>query len=272
MKKIKKNKKTIKRKTSKKFNIKNKSPMKVNPNKIKKHKKLLKLHRSNKKLKSTKKSKMEKRDLSKLDRGYRALYKRVNIIESIKKEIKQNAKLKKHPPLSSFSAAEVNNAISMIKNNSDATEYLKKNVSNLTLEVLSMLSEPMIDDKIAESLNIKINAVRRILNILQNYGITNYYIAKNANGWLSFAWYINADKVPGFIESITTHENKKVEIDESCNDYFICSDCYKNTRMIYPFDVAYENAFKCNICNSKLTQIDRSEVENMMNSEIESKA
>ncbi|MGC8572302.1 MAG: hypothetical protein ACP5RI_01685 [Candidatus Micrarchaeia archaeon] len=217
---------------------------------------------------ASKKIKRKKKeiDLSKYDRGYRALYKRVNIIDSVREEIKREAKMKKHPPLATFSTAEVNQAISMIKNNSAAVEYLKKNVSSMTLDILSTLSEPKIDDKIAEALNIKINVVRRVLNMLQNYGITNYYIAKNANGWLSFAWYVNVDKIPAFIESLTKQENKKVEIDDNCNDYFICPNCYKNTKIMYPFDIAYENTFKCSICNGKLTQVSREEIEKMMES------
>lgn len=91
-------------------------------------------------------------------------------------------------------------AINLIKSDVSALEYLKKNVSKNAIEVLETITSPKTDDQIAVLLDMKINFVRRVLNIMQGYGITNYYVAKNTNGWLSFAWYINATKLQSFFD------------------------------------------------------------------------
>ncbi|EQD80504.1 Transcription factor TFIIE, alpha subunit, partial [mine drainage metagenome] len=77
----------------------------------------------------------------------------------------------------------------MLFSNDFAVNYLKKNVNKNALEVLALLQSPNTDEAISMQLDMKVNSVRRILNIMQGYGITNYYVAKNTNGWLSFAWY-----------------------------------------------------------------------------------
>ncbi|MGC8649208.1 MAG: hypothetical protein ACP5UN_03265 [Candidatus Micrarchaeia archaeon] len=194
------------------------------------------------------------------------IYKKLNVVEAMKAEAKENAKFKKRPPLASYTPEQVSAAINLIKSNDAVKEYLTKNVSSLTIAIMDELKAPNTDDSIASKLNIKVNAVRRVLNILQNYGITNYYIAKNTNGWLSFSWYINVDRIPAFIDSMVVKEEKKdIQIDNNCNDYFICPTCYKETKIIFPFDTAFENNFKCTFCSSKLEQIDKEELEKAMN-------
>ncbi|MDE1832823.1 MAG: hypothetical protein KGH58_00185 [Candidatus Micrarchaeota archaeon] len=148
--------------------------------------------------------------------------------------------------------------------NENAIEYLKKNVSKRSVEVLDMLITPKTDEYMAEKLEMKINAIRRILNIMQGYGITNYYISKNTNGWLSFSWYINTSKLQPFLDYINNMERDSAVVNENCNDYFICNDCYKTDKLIFTFDAAYENSFKCN-CGNSLERMDSNEVAGMLN-------
>lgn len=152
-----------------------------------------------------------------------------------------------------------------------AVEYLKRNVSKRAVDVINMLAAPETDEGLAEMLGMKINAVRRILNIMHGYGITNYYVSKNVNGWLSFSWYINANKVPVFLEYIGSMENEKLTADENCNDYFVCNGCYKNDKFIYTFDAAFEAGFKCN-CGSNLERIDKPQVETLLSEKSEAAA
>ena len=122
-------------------------------------------------------------------------------------------------------AAEAKEAIDALMHNEKGITYLKKNVSRSITDVISLLTVARTDDYIAEKLGIKINAVRRMLNIMQNYGITTYYISKNKNGWLSFAWYMNTSKLPSFLEYVRGVESERSMIEESCNDYFVCNNC-----------------------------------------------
>jgi transcription initiation factor IIE alpha subunit len=156
-------------------------------------------------------------------------------------------------------------AINMLLNNEQIIDYLKKNVSRVAPDVISMLSTPRTDEYIAIELNLKINAIRRILNILQGYGVTNYYVAKNTNGWLSFAWFINVEKLGPFLEYVNGVGANKSIINEDCNDYFICRKDYENDRLIFTFDSAFETGFKCS-CGATLERISKREAETLMKS------
>jgi transcription initiation factor IIE alpha subunit len=152
---------------------------------------------------------------------------------------------------------EVKVVLSELSSNEAAISYLNKNVSKRALQVVEQLSSPKTDEDLAAMLDMKINAVRRILNILQGHGVTNYYVSKNVNGWLSFAWYINVSKLKPFFNYVESIENKKPVIDSDCNDYFVCNACYDRTKLIFTFDAAFEGSFKCNECGDGLLMINR---------------
>ncbi|MDE1870684.1 MAG: hypothetical protein KGI06_00395 [Candidatus Micrarchaeota archaeon] len=160
---------------------------------------------------------------------------------------------------------EVKVALDTLLSNEHAIEYLRKNVSKMAVDVIGMLVTPKTDEYLAEELGTKINAIRRILNIMQGYGITNYYISKNTKGWLSFAWYINTSKLPPFLEYVEGMEREKSIVNDTCNDYFVCEECYKSDRFVFTFDSAFENSFKCNNCGNNLNRMDRIEAELLVN-------
>jgi len=142
----------------------------------------------------------------------------------------------------------------------EIADYLNKNVSRHAGEVINLLSHPSTDEDIAAALDLKINAVRRILNIMQGYGITNYTVSKNNEGWLSFEWYINTNKVPQFFDYVKNTQQENSVLKDDCNDYFICDKCYDENRFIFTFDAAYEAKFKCNVCDKRLSRIDKDKV------------
>ena len=158
----------------------------------------------------------------------------------------------------------VKNAINLLLDNEQIIDYLKKNVSRVAPEVISMLSTPRTDEYIAEQLGLKINAIRRILNILQGYGITNYYVAKNTNGWLSFAWFINVEKLDPFLEYVNRMGRGRSIINDECNDYFLCRKCYDADKVIFTVDSADESGFRCSSCGNALERIGKAEAEKLM--------
>ncbi|EQD78739.1 Transcription factor TFIIE, alpha subunit [mine drainage metagenome] len=137
----------------------------------------------------------------------------------------------------------INNDIAPIIDNiigdEQANDYLRKNVSKVAADVIALLKKPMCDDEIADLLDMKINSVRRILNIMQGYGITNYNISKNSEGWLSFSWYVDINKIPQFFDYIKSAVSTTNVLKEGCNDYFICESCYSDNRMILTFDAVF---------------------------------
>ena len=175
----------------------------------------------------------------------------------------QITKSKKLKNMNISKPEDVKNAINIMLCNENIVDYLKKNVSRVAPEVIGMLSTPRTDEYIAAQLDLKINAIRRILNILQGYGITNYYVAKNTNGWLSFAWFINVEKLDPFLQYVNGIGMNKSIINADCNDYFMCKKCYPVDKMMFTFDSAFETGFKCS-CGNELHRISKAEAEELI--------
>ncbi len=130
------------------------------------------------------------------------------------------------------------------------TEFVTKNVGKQGADVVKILnSAPHTDDKLAARMETKVNEVRRMLNVLNGYGITKYDINKDSKGWLTFRWYLDREKISTFYEALAEkHNSQKVNLQEGCNDFYYCQSCYKDQRLILPFDSAYELNFKCENC------------------------
>ena len=154
------------------------------------------------------------------------------------------------------SPEEIKQALGMLLGDENAAAFLRKNVSKWAPDVLNMLTSPKTDEYLAEHLGMKINAIRRILNLMQGYGVTNYYVAKNTNGWLSFAWYVNVSKVEPFFDYIKSVSNRRTVVTNECNDYFLCNGCYPKDKLIFTFDAAFEASFRCN-CGQKFVRVNK---------------
>ncbi len=143
-------------------------------------------------------------------------------------------------------------------------EYISKNVGSRANDILIELSYgPSVDEKMAEKLNIKLNEARRMLNLLNNYGIIRYLVDKDKKGWLTFRWYIDSGSVTEFNKKITSiSEHAVPALPKNCNDFFICEVCYPSQHIIFPFDVAFESDFLCE-CGKSLKMLTREEAESV---------
>jgi|GEM_PF-1485257 len=145
-------------------------------------------------------------------------------------------------------------------------DYIAKNVGSQANDVLKELVKgPRKDEQLAETVNIKLNEVRRVLNLLNKHGIVRYDVKKDSSGWLTFEWHVDYVAFSDFYASL----NQKVaapasRLPENCNDFFVCGGCSSKTQSpLYPFDVAYEKSFKCN-CGKNLEALTRTEAESYM--------
>ncbi len=189
--------------------------------------------------------------------------KMVKIAKVEKAKVEADAKTARRGFMPNISAPdEIKTALDGLLNDNDSVSFLRKNVSKWAPDVLNMLVTPKTDEYLAEQLGMKINAVRRILNLMQGYGVTNYYVAKNTNGWLSFAWYVNAGKVNPFFDYIKGVSSRRTVVTNECNDYFMCNSCYPKDKLIFTFDAAYEAAFRCS-CGQKFTRITKDAAEKL---------
>jgi transcription initiation factor TFIIE subunit alpha len=144
-------------------------------------------------------------------------------------------------------------------------DFISKNVGKKAINIIRMLHTQQTDEKIAADLNLKINEVRRILNVLDSYGVARYDTSKDSKGWLTFNWYLNSMKLSELNAEVMNRKPDSIyKLQEDCNDFFYCSKCYDNEKVILPFDAAFENKFKCDTCGSKLTLLSRKEAASIL--------
>ena len=143
------------------------------------------------------------------------------------------------------------------------SEFISKNIGKKAINVAKMLPDYPTDEKLAAALGIKINEVRRILNVLDSYGIARYDANKDSKGWLTFVWHIDADKLEELHNTVINdkHEDSSRKMPENCNDFFYCVKCYDDQKIILPFDAAFEAGFKCEGCSKALKQMSKEEVQ-----------
>ena len=148
------------------------------------------------------------------------------------------------------------------------SEFVVKNVGKQGVDMMKALnSSPHTDDKLAVRMNTKVNEVRRMLNVLNGYGITKYDINKDGKGWLTFKWYLDRGKLSTFNGVLLEKQNgQKVTLQENCNDFFYCAACYNNQKLILPFDSAYELHFKCESCGKILGVLNKEEANALFSS------
>ncbi|MEM3839090.1 MAG: hypothetical protein QXF01_00725 [Candidatus Micrarchaeaceae archaeon] len=148
------------------------------------------------------------------------------------------------------------------------SEFVLKNIGTRGVELMKALnSAPHTDEKLASKLDVKVNEVRRMLNVLNGYGLTKYDIKKDEKGWLTFKWYLDREKLNTFYGVLQEKQNsQKVNLQENCNDFFYCNECYKEQKLILPFDSAYELNFKCGGCGKILEVLNKQEARALFDS------
>ncbi len=129
------------------------------------------------------------------------------------------------------------------------------------MDVLKLLVEgPKTDENIAEKLGVKVNDVRRMLNMMNSYSIVRYDVNKDSKGWLIFTWRIDSEKLSEYVEMVS----KEVVAPEAvlpgnCNDFFMCRGCYNKEKTVLPFDTAFESDFTCGSCGKPYALLTRQE-------------
>lgn len=142
-------------------------------------------------------------------------------------------------------------------------DYISKNVGIKANDIINILIEgPRVDDKVSEILSLKLNETRRMLNMLNNYGVVRYTINKNSDGWLTFVWYLDADAVTVLNGKVKAELSARSVLPQDCNDFFVCKNCSKKHSMVLQFEVAFENKFRCE-CGKPLIRVSKERAEEL---------
>ena len=146
--------------------------------------------------------------------------------------------------------------------NKSFTQHISNNVGMLAPQILRELAKnSKTDEEIASQLNIKVNDIRRALNLMNGYSIVKYDVNKDNKGWLIFKWKINNEKLESYINKIESEMTKSSEpnLPGDCNDFFMCKKCYSDQKVILPFDTAFESGFNCESCGKPYTILNKEE-------------
>lgn len=122
----------------------------------------------------------------------------------------------------------------------------------------TLVKAPKTDEDIASQLNLKVNDVRRMLNIMNGYSIVRYDVNKDSKGWLIFKWRIDEEKLGEYITGMNVSlAGSDPLLPGNCNDFFICKKCYVDNKIVHPFDSAFEVGFTCDGCGKPLAIMNR---------------
>ncbi|VVB77012.1 Transcription factor E [uncultured archaeon] len=140
------------------------------------------------------------------------------------------------------------------------SDFISQNVGKRAIDIIKHIHNPQTDESVAADLGMKINEVRRILNVLSSYGVARYDTNKDNKGWLTFKWYLDSEKLTELDAKIASMKPESTyHLQDNCNDFFYCAKCYDEQKTILPFDAAFEGQFKCDSCGGKLKQLSRTE-------------
>jgi len=212
--------------------------------------------------------KVAKRPAKKADvKRHKALPRHTSI-----KNVKKHTAVIHHATVSSIKKKEIEakaaagvaraNAIKEAIENAKFSSYIAKNVGKKGNDIIKLLTDYQTDESIAEKTGVKINEVRRILNSLNTIGVARYESDKASNGWLTFRWYIDSEKLRGFVYKIN-EESNGYSLPENCNDFFICENCFDENKTVFPFWTAEEMNFKCE-CGHMMKRVSKEEVQELI--------
>ena len=172
----------------------------------------------------------------------------------------QKKALQEQAKLDAETAENEKQRVDGLLENAVFADFISKNVGKKAINVIKLLNAPQTDEKIAADLDVKINEVRRILNVLDSYGVARYDTNKDSKGWLTFKWYLDGEKLTELHQSaMNSRSERGMKMPDNCNDFFYCGKCYEEAKVILPFDAAYEMQFRCEGCGKALKQLSKEE-------------
>ncbi|BEP17116.1 transcription factor [Pyrofollis japonicus] len=119
-------------------------------------------------------------------------------------------------------------------------------------QVLFEEGEELTEVDIAEKTGLKLNAIRRALNMLAEQGLVVYRRQKHPEkNRLIFYWKVNYEALPAIIEArkkATLEKLKTLLSKEESTMYYVCPN--DGTR--YTFEEALEHEFVCPRCGTML--------------------
>jgi len=125
------------------------------------------------------------------------------------------------------------------------------------LKIAKGLGNPVTDEQLADFCKIKISDVRAVLNKLHSYGLATYERTRDKeSGWYSYIWNLTLDNAPKMLEERKRGEAVKIEGEAAYAgaEFYTCE---KHGELRIPFEIAFENKFRCLECGSPLNFVEK---------------
>jgi len=126
----------------------------------------------------------------------------------------------------------------------------------------------MTDDDISKELNIKVNEIRKKLYLLAEQGFITYRKTRDKDsGLFIYYWKVNIDQINDLLinrKRLVLEKLKTRYEQEKEASYYYCSQ----DNILYSFDEALENEFKCPKCGSPLDYYDSEKTRAFLNYKI----
>ena len=139
------------------------------------------------------------------------------------------------------------------------TSLAKDLVGDDTAELLKFLLKKrveMTDEDIAKELNTKVNEIRKKLYLLAEHGFVSYRKTRDKeSGLYIYYWKVNIDQINDLLinrKRLVLEKLKMRYEQEKETTYYYCPQ----DNILYTFEEALENEFKCPKCGSPLNYYD----------------
>jgi len=127
------------------------------------------------------------------------------------------------------------------------------------LEVIRSYPNGVSDEELSKKLKIKISDVRSTLNRMHGEGFVRYTRRKDSEtGWYSYSWSINKKAI---IEWVAKINDVKKKLYEDKTEKYYCKKC--GLESLVGFTKAFDNEFKCQICNGKMDLLEKEKVDKL---------
>ena len=136
------------------------------------------------------------------------------------------------------------------------SQLLYEMVGNEGIRVINSLSRPCTDLKIHDKTQIPITRIRTTLNSLHKHNIVSYNSSRDEEkGWFKYTWELKKGSIECSVRTFLIAKMMKLKRDfQEINqvDFFKCENgCLRVT-----FTEAYDENFRCTICNAILKPVD----------------
>lgn len=227
--------------------IKKKIKKKVDKKKINKKKIIKKPSNTAKKLKKhAEKSKSISKNKNKTEKKNQFKSKKHGLVSKSKskKSLKHQLKSQKIKNLKDEKKALMHQSLftEAVKN------YLSEKYGRKAVDLLIALDKKSSDEDLALKVKLGNNETRALLNKMYEGGLVDYSTKQSKSGWYTYLWNVKTEAIKR-IDEETKHPN----IPEN-KDIYVCPKCYESSKILYTFDEAVENKFKCLECGNDLVE------------------